>query len=305
MKLRHSDSSLRDIDSLDNQNKASSNQATEDEIDKLKYLIGELSDKNDELTSEVESLQLVKKQYNDILANFENSENDRDKVFIKNIHRCNEIELSIKSYERKIDYLRNENEQISNELKSLKFENVKILNQLRQEICEKDRIIDSLKLMVPKKDFDEDNDDEMQLENLNFELQQIKVELNGLCFNILKNIKTIDNENLLNLDLENLNNLTLLENDLSSSIITRQEYMDMKNKIQKLRNEVESYKINEKSLKEMAKITQAQLVSQQQLIASFADEEISTRHLIVDLQSQSNEKYLLTKIQREFNMGWF
>lgn len=315
LKLRHSKINLEAVDSTDNQERPVDNEskintsnhtleisAYQNQIEQLKTLVADLSDKNEILNTELSELESAKEQYEEILKSLDLSDEEREKVFIENLQRCLEIKANIKSYERKIEFLKNENDQFSKELKMLKLDQIAILHDIKLEMSEKNKAMDELKLKSSKLLDDEINED-FGLENFSCELQQIKVELSGLCFNILKNIKTIDTENLLNVDLNNLENITLLENNLSTSLITREEYNNLKNENTKLRSELEKCKVNEKCLEELAKITQSQLLSQQQLIAKFSDDEISTRHLLVDLQAKNKDNYLLTKAQKELNLA--
>lgn len=42
-----------------------------------------------------------------------------------------------------------------------------------------------------------------------------------------------------------------------------------------------------------------QIKSQQQILAKTSEDEISLRHLVVDIQATSNEKYIIAKLSRE------
>ncbi len=315
LKLRHSNVNFDTVDFTNNLERPSSGEkgsgestdsqeilGYQNQIERLKGVIVELSEKNENLNEDLSELQTVKNQYNELLNSLNLSEDEREKLFIDNLQRCLDIEVSIKNYERKVEFLKNENDQFFEELKMLKSDQITLMHELKLEMSDKNKMIEELKLNSPKLSEDEINED-FGLENFNCELQQIKVELSGLCFNILKNIKTIDIENLLNIDLSNFENVTLLENNLSTSLITREEYNNLKNENKKVQSELEKCKLNEKFLEELAKITQSQLLSQQQMIAKISDDEILTRHLLVDLQAKNNDNYLLTKAQRELNLA--
>lgn len=272
--------------------------ADEDEMIQLKMLVKELSDQNENITSDLDKLNLIEDQYNELVRSSELCDDDKEKLLITSLNRCHEIELNLKCYERKVNYLKNDNEALNNDLKALKLEYLSLISDVKREVLSKART------MQEAKRHEEEVDDEfVDVGELNAELQQIRSELNGLCYNILKNVKTIDCENVLALNVEQLENVQLLENNLTSTFITRQEYDTMKKQLVKMSKKIEEQIEREHYFEQLVKVTQSQLVSQQFLISQFADEEISARHLIVDLQSQSNENYLLTKTQRDLNLA--
>lgn len=272
--------------------------ADEDEMIQLKMLVKELSDQNENITSDLDKLNLIEEQYNELVRSSELCDDDKNKLLITSLNRCHEIELNLKCYERKVNYLKNDNEALNNDLKTLKLEYLALISDVKRDVLSKART------MQEAKRHEEEADDEfVDVGELNAELQQIRSELNGLCYNILKNVKTIDSENVLSLNVEKLENVQLLENNLTSTFITRQEYDTMKKQLVKMTKKIEEQTEREHYFEQLVKVTQSQLVSQQFLISQFADEEISARHLIVDLQSQSNENYLLTKTQRDLNLA--
>lgn len=272
----------------------------EAEIDRLKNLVRDLSDHNDRLEVESEQTLMLKNQYNELMQTFESSGEKKDQLLASSLKRCNEIEMSLKTCDRKVDFLKNENDNLTNNLKSLKLEQIGLIADLKVEVLRKNKLIDGSLNQMPVNTLNKEDADDF--ESIAQEFIKIKLELNSLCFNVLKNVQNLDSENLLQIDMTAISRITLLENNLSTSFITRQEYKDMQNQIQKLTNEVQQLRSSEVTLKELAKITQSQLMSQQLLLAKFSEDEISARHLIVDLQSQSNEKYLLTKTQSDLNV---
>lgn len=272
--------------------------ADDDEMMQLKMLVKELSEQNENITSDLDKLKLIEEQYNELVRSSELCDDDKEKLLITSLSRCHEIEMNLKCYERKVNYLKNDNEALNNDLKSLKLEYLALISDVKREVLTKARTMQEVKRR------EEEVDDELvDVGELNAELQQIRSELNGLCYNILKNVKTIDCDNVLALNVEHLENVQLLENNLTTTFITRQEYEAMKKQLLKMSQKIKDQLAREHYFEQLVKVTQSQLVSQQFLISQFADEEISARHLIVDLQSQSNEKYLLTKTQRDLNLA--
>ena len=269
-----------------------------DEMIQLKMLVKELSEQNENITSDLNKLNLIEEQYNELVRSSELCDDDKAKLLITSLNRCHEIELNLKCYERKVNYLKNNNEALNNDLKTLKLEYLELISDVKREVLIKARIMQEV-----KRNEEEVENEFVDVGELNAELQQIRSELNGLCYNILKNVKTIDCENVLALNVKQMENVQLLENNLSCTFITRQEYETMKKQLLKMTRQIEDQTVREQYFEQLVKVTQSQLVSQQYLISQFSDEEISARHLIVDLQSLSNDNYLLTKTQRDLNVA--
>lgn len=267
------------------------------EIMQLKMLVKELSDKNDAYKIDLESMKVLKKQYDEFVRSSELCDDDKNQLLMKSLQRCHEFETNLKMYERKIDFLKNENDHINIELRELKISSLSLISELKLEILNKNQE------MLQTEDNKGGDGQNEEIIELTMELQQIRSQLNGLCFGVLKNIKSIDNENIMKLNLDQVTNVTVLENNQTTSFITRNELTTMHSKLKQLQETIESHETKEKHLEELVTITQSQLLSQQAMLSQFSDEEISTRHLIVDLQSQSNENYLLAKTTRDLNVA--
>ena len=92
---------------------------------KLKVLIKELSDKNNSLEVKLKMMKIVEKNYEELVKSSELCDDD------------NEFETNLKIYERKIDFLKYENDQIHVELKAMRLSSFALINDLKLEIVEK------------------------------------------------------------------------------------------------------------------------------------------------------------------------
>lgn len=265
---------------------------SESEILKLKVFVKELSDKNEVLLADLETLRIVEINYVELVRSSELCDDGKHQLLIRSLHRCNEFEANLKTYERKIDFLRSENDQLLNELKVLKLSTLETVSDLKMEVLEK-----SQEML----DLHQENSaaEDSEVNEMRTDLQQIRAQLNGFCVEVFKNIQAIDSENILKVNLNELSNVKVLENNHSTSFITRNEYNSLKAQLAKQAETIKAQATKEKHLIELTKITQSQLKSQQLMLSQFSDEEITARHLIVDLQSQSDDTYLLAKTTRE------
>jgi len=294
-------SSVNTFESDDNKN-MSAEESREVAVDasetlKLKLLIKDLSDENEVIRLELVKMRHVEEQYEELVRCSELCDDDKYRLMVKSLERCHEFETNLQSYERKIDFLKNENDNLHREVRNLKVSSIEVMNELRMEILKK------TEELLNVNGINEDENEKEEITKLEEELHEMRFKLNGLCFNVLKNLKTLDDENVLKIETEKLSNVAILENNLTTAFITRNELNEMKSKLLKMQETINMNEIREKHLEELTKISQQQLKAQQLMLSQFSDDEIASRHLIVDLQSQSNENYLLTKTARDLKVS--
>lgn len=291
------------VDSVSNnpctcEHKVTLSNGEDDATLKLKESIKDLSEENEAIKLELNKMQQIEQQYQEIVKISELCDDDeKHRVMVKSLERCHEFENNLKNYERKINFLQGENDNLYKEIRFLKVSSLELMNDMKIEI------LDKTQELIKANTFDENETEKEEIKQLEGENQELRLKLNGLCLNVLKNMKSLDEENLLSIDIERLSKVTVLENNLSSSFITRNELNEIKSKLLKMQATIDTQETREKYLQELVKITQQQLKSQQLMLTQFSDDEIAARHLIVDLQSQSNENYLLTKTSRDLKIS--
>lgn len=296
-------SSVNTFESDDNKNMSIENNNREAEDDesetfKLKLLIKDLSDENETIRLELVKKRHVEEQYEELVRSSELCDDDKYRLMVKSLERCHEFETNLENYERKIDFLKNENDNLHREMRKIKVASIEVMNEMKHEILRKTEELLNVNAI------NEDNENEKEeIKKLEEELYEMRFKLNALCINVLKNLKTLDDENVLKIDTEKLSNVAILENNHTTSFITRIELNEMKSRLLKMQETINMNEVREKHLEELTKISQQQLKAQQLMLTQFSDDEIASRHLIVDLQSQSNENYLLTKTARDLKIS--
>jgi centrosomal protein CEP290 len=256
--------------------------------------IKSLKDENETLKLNLERTDLLKAQYEELVRTSELSDDDKHKFLVNSLERCHQFESNLVFYERKFKFLLEENDKLNVEIRALKVASIELKTDLKMEALEKSSIV-----------IEETSENSNELFNIQLELQQVRTELNGFCTNILKNIKSLDEENILQIDTEKLSQIAILEPNLSTNFITRNEFDALAFNLSRMQETIKAHEAKEKHFEEIAKVAQQQLKSQQLMLSQFSDDEIVARHLIVDLQSQSNENYLLAKTVRDLKVGKF
>lgn len=112
-------------------------------------------------------------------------------------------------------------------------------------------------------------------------------------------LQQISDEKQLRSEFRHLCKLGVIQDNMTVELVTKDELENMKHEIQTLRDQNEILKVNAKHSDDLLRLSKQQLTAQQQLLNEQSADEVVLRHLIVDLQSDSNEKYIIAKTNRE------
>lgn len=95
----------------------------------------------------------------------------------------------------------------------------------------------------------------------------------------------------------------IIREDLQLDYITQQEFEAQRHMVKEF--EGQKFELQRKitQLESLLEIAQDQIVSQQRLLNDITDNHINLRHLVADLQSSTEEKLLMAKMQRDLDTG--
>lgn len=272
------------------------------EVEDIRLELKIMVDKNNQLTIEKEELKMIQTQYDELVSKFKESDNSKDKFLVENYDKINKIELNINSYQRKLEFMKCENDNLNNTLKSLKMDFFNIVHELKYKLVEQNRIIEDNNITKSNSVIiEKDKDDETTVENLKLDLERKKLQINNYCSLFLKHFKT-NPVSLSADDVRKFEKITVINDNFTTEFITKQEFNKMKAKLNQLDEEFTFTKVENGHLRDLLNVSQEQLISQQQMITKYSDDEISLRHLVTDLQSSSNEKYIIAKTQKEVDL---
>ncbi|EAT42669.1 AAEL005809-PA, partial [Aedes aegypti] len=260
------------------------------EIDRLNDQIECLKEEREQLLQSNDELEVTRKLYNELMEFTKSTDNEKDRILVETLERLKLIESNICAFQRKIEFLKAENDNMHNTMRTIEVEHLNILHGLRSELARKNSTLKKL-----------EHQTSVEGRNLESEIERMKLETANFYTIFLRNIQEVDKDNLLHLDYENLARVGLVESNLAVDFMPKEEFKRIKKQLQTAQEEFKKQTIKNGHLEELLKISQEQLRSQQMLISKFSDEEISLRHLVADLQSSSNEKYLLVKTQKELD----
>ncbi|KFB44438.1 AGAP005101-PA-like protein [Anopheles sinensis] len=272
------------------------------EIDRLTETLEQLRAENGRLVAAQDELQVTQKLYNELLHITRASENEKDRLLVETIDRLKDIESTVCIFQRKVDYLKTDNDNLHNTLRSIKGEYLNLLHDLRLELAQKKNHLAPPEPTDTNGKDSLDSTDVPQIEKLESELARLKLEATNFYTIFLKNIAEVDKDQLLDVDYAKLSRFGLVDNNLSVEFITKDEYRRVRERLDKLERELQREIVKNGHLEELLQVSNEQIRSQQSLISKYSEDEVSLRHLVVDLQSASNEKYLLARAHKELDV---
>ncbi|XP_058054715.1 centrosomal protein cep290 [Anopheles bellator] len=269
------------------------------EIDRLTEMLERLRLENNRLLSVQDELYVTQTLYNELMAITKASESEKDQILVQTVDRLKSIESGVCVLQRKVDYLKTDNDNLQNTLRTIKNDHLDLLHALRVELTEKSAALKQFEMNVSCTRKSPDSVNGEVIEKLETELSRMKLEATNFYHIFLRNIQEVDKDHLIDIDYSMLNQIGVVDVNLTVEFITKEEYRKMFDRINHLERELQRELVKNGHLEDLLKISNEQIRSQHSLISKCSEEEVSLRHLVVDLQSTSNEKYLLSRAQQE------
>ncbi|XP_058831410.1 centrosomal protein cep290 [Topomyia yanbarensis] len=271
------------------------------EIDRLNEQLELLKEERDNLLKSNDELQVTKNLYDELLQFTRATDNEKDTLLVNTLDRLKQIESNIFIFQRKIDFLKAENDNMYNTMRSLKLDHLNVLHGLKFELAQKTGALKRLEQSTHNTETHSSSQDSESVERLEKEIERMKQETTNFYTIFLKNIPEVDREHLLDFEYDSLSRFGLVESNLTVDFMPKDEFKRIKHRLAAAEEDLKRQHIKAGHLGDLLRISQEQIQSQQSLISKYSDEEISLRHLVADLQSSSNEKYLLVKTQKELD----
>lgn len=272
------------------------NKELEDFREKCTSLATELQQKIIESDS-MKHYSVELKQLREVLSL---SEDQRDQNLLKKSEEFSNLEREIQTNRRKLEFLMVDFENVSEELKQERKNRLFLVGELEKELANRRTKIRYLEQEINEiREKNSQQVSEAEYKKLEEQLQKNTNKLARICREYLKNLPTAEKETILQDDLEAFRDFAIVDSNLTVDMVTRTEFLDMKYDARKVKEELARLKIEQKHLQEVLQIAQQQIASQQELLTNYSDEEISLRHLVVDLQCVGSDKQLIARGARE------
>lgn len=271
------------------------------DIKKLEDDLNELKSENEKLSNKNAELSVFRTQYSALLSSIDKSDDEKSKIIAQQSEELTHLKINELENKRRITYLKEDHENFNHIIKDLQKENTNIKMHCKQKLVEKtNKLLESQDLIKNLRDNSAIRSNKA-FEKLQKELQALKSEKAQQTAKFFKNIDQLDVLNILKDKIDS--NIAIIEENLNVDFITKSELDDLKLQLNHIQNENDILQLKLKNMEDTVKLTDDQLHTQQMMISKYSDVEISLRHIIADLQCNSNEKYLIAKTQRELEMA--
>ncbi|XP_055378417.1 centrosomal protein cep290 isoform X3 [Condylostylus longicornis] len=264
------------------------------EQETYKKELGKLIDKNRNLQLEIEALRTYKIQFLEMLEEMKKSEKEIVGYCSSIVERSTDSELKLKNCIKKYEFLKEDFDKTLTDFKFSENINISLISDLKKQINNKKHEINLIKLVENKRKLSHVPKDEILV--LKKKYTEISNQLAILMSTFFK-----DNEGRSLIGGISIN-MGIIKDDMQLDFITWEEFENLKNYNKILQEDNNNLKLNCKQLEENIIINQEQIKSQQKLISEITDNHIDLRHLVADLQSSSEEKFLVTKAYRDLEI---
>jgi centrosomal protein CEP290 len=274
------------------------------EITQLREQLAAIDTKHNELVIENDELKITERQYTDLVESLKQSDSEQEKLLIEKIEKLNEIEVNACKYKRKLEYFKMENDSVNELVRTLQTDNLHTIFELKKEVTNKNTELQRLR-SAKSGSHENGAPHKTDFQNILGENAGLRQQLSQLSSKFYKNFKQINQGvNLVDgKDADALETVVLVDDNLGTEFFSKSSFEEMKRSLDETVQELVSLKMEKKHLEELLAVANEQVRLQQGMLTRSSDDEIELRHLIADLQSTSNEKYLLVKKQKELDAG--
>lgn len=255
-----------------------------------------LREKRD-LETALEELKIYKKYYEELKLHMNANELETMQTCAQLTEQIVAQEVELLKQRKCYEFMKEDFDQNLSQIKQLEINKISKEAELKQNLAESQEIILQLKqeLENHKHNYIYSLDDYKSLQQL---LNESQMNL-ALITNELLNGKLMGNEKIPEICMD----YGVITEDFNLSFITQKEYEQQKQIIYDFEQQKsEMFKKNHQ-LESLLEIAQEQILSQQRLLNDITDNHVNLRHLVADLQSSTEEKLLMAKLQRDLDTG--
>lgn len=249
--------------------------------------------------TELEELKMFKKYYEELKLHMNANEMEVMQTCGQLTEQIVTQELELMRERRSYEYMRQDFDQNLSALKELEIESIKTQAQLKAELLKSKEVIDKLKhdLQNHKDIYIYTSEDYKDLQQ-SLNESQLKLAL------ITKEVLAGKHDAITKIP-DLCTDYGIINEDLQLEFITQQEYEEQKQMITAFEGQKLEMLRKNSQLESLLEIAQEQILSQQRLLNDITDNHVNLRHLVADLQSSTEEKLLLSKMQRDLDAGKF
>lgn len=259
----------------------------QEQLEKYESNLTSITDKYREALLETNRLIIVEEQLQHLRNTIAASEAEKDTMLAKQSEEIGDLKIAQQNERMRRQYADDDLHQQRCATKLSKEQSNRLIYSLRKQLIDHNKAAAAKPIPKPR---NHQPDEELVRENA-----LIKFKLSKVSQTLLDRLKT-DDEAIV---LKHFNRFGVVQADFAVDFITKQEVEQLKGNCQRLQSSNQELTASVKRLEELLRLSEAQIKRHQESFRQQSEEEIALRHLIVDLQSESNAQYIIAKTSRE------
>lgn len=260
----------------------------QDQCEKCETNLNVITKKYRQESLEKNRLLTVDQQLQDFRQALASTEDEKDAILQKQADEIVTLKVAQHMDQKRREYVEEDLHAQRCNAKLAKEQSNRLLYSLRRQLIEFSNQANIPPIPRPRASQQRSPDEELMRE-----VALLKYKLGCVVRDQLKSI--VDNDEATT----HYNSLAVVQDDFAVEFVTRHEFETMQNDCRRLQTLNAEHSAIVKRLEETLRLSERQVKMYQQTFGQQSEEEIALRHLIVDLQSESNEKYILAKTGRE------
>lgn len=231
----------------------------ETEIEKLRSELAETVAKQREHEMKVEELKICESQLIELTEASKASDETKDSVLAEQIAQTVQLKDTISREEKKSKFAQDDYEGLNKIYKHSKEKHNRLVYELRKELIESRRMLSETQIKQKQAAEPFVAGDQNEISALRCELNNLKNKTSYLNSAIVKNIKTLDDENDTGLNLERIEKLGVVRNNFVVDFITKTEYEELQSRCNALATRNDELTVHSSHLEKLLSLSQEQV----------------------------------------------
>lgn len=231
----------------------------ESEIEKLRSELAETSAKHRENEMKVEELKIYESQFIELTEASKVSDETKDSLLAEQIEQMAQLKGTINREEKKNKFAQEDYEGLNKIYKHTKEKHNRLMFELRKELIESRKMLSETRIKQQKSEptVAADKNENAALRS---ELNELKNKTSYLSSKIVKNIKTLDDENETGLNFDRIEKLGVVRNNFVVDFITKAEYEELEGRCNVLTTRNDELTVHSNHLEKLLNLSQEQVI---------------------------------------------
>lgn len=230
----------------------------ETEIEKLRSELKEILENQRDSEIKIDELKMYENQFVELTESLKSSDETKESLLAEQIERMVQLKNTINSEEKKMKFCLEDYESLNKIYKHTKEKQNRLIFELRKELIESRKIVSETEIKQ-KRTEPIVQEDKNEIAALRSELNSLRNRTCYLNSVIVKNLKTLDNENETGLNYDRIEKLGVVRNNFVVDFITKTEYDEMESRCNILTTRNDELTVHSNHLEKLLNLSQEQV----------------------------------------------